>query len=51
LRERRGGDRETVTLEPHQGFTVPRSVVNRTRAPISTAILMVEAEGVLPTCD
>ncbi|HZL54424.1 MAG TPA: cupin domain-containing protein [Solirubrobacteraceae bacterium] len=44
-------DRETVTLEPHQGFTVPRSVVHRTRAPMRTAILMVEAEGVSPTGD
>jgi mannose-6-phosphate isomerase-like protein (cupin superfamily) len=44
-------DRETATLEPHQGFTVPRGVVHRTRAPMRTAILMVEAEGVSPTGD
>ena len=44
-------DREPVTLEPHQGFTVPRGVVHRTRAPVRTAILMVEAEGVSPTGD
>ena len=24
-------DRETVTLDPHQGYTVPRGVVHRTR--------------------
>jgi mannose-6-phosphate isomerase-like protein (cupin superfamily) len=44
-------DRETVTLEPQQAFTVPRGVVHRTRAPVRTAILMVEAEGVSPTGD
>ena len=35
-------DRETVTLNPHQGYTVPRGVMHRTRAPVRTAILMVE---------
>ena len=39
-------DRETVVLDPHQGFTVPRGVVHRTRAPVRTAILMVESAGV-----
>ena len=39
-------DRETVTLEPHQGYTVPRGVEHRTRAPVRTAILMVESAGV-----
>ena len=44
-------DRETVTLDPHQGYTVPRGVVHRTRAPARTAILMVEPAGVVPTGD
>ena len=44
-------DEGTVTLEPHQGYTVPRGVVHRTRAPVRTAILMVEAAGVVPTGD
>jgi mannose-6-phosphate isomerase-like protein (cupin superfamily) len=44
-------DRETVTLKPHQGYTVPRGVVHRTRAPERTAILMVEPAGVIPTGD
>jgi mannose-6-phosphate isomerase-like protein (cupin superfamily) len=44
-------DRDTVVLEPHQGFTVPRGVMHRTRAPKRTAILMVESEGVVPTGD
>jgi mannose-6-phosphate isomerase-like protein (cupin superfamily) len=47
---REDGER-TVTLDPHQGFTVPRGVVHRTRAPVRTAIVMVEAAGVAPTGD
>ena len=41
----------TVTLGPHQCFSVPRGVVHRTRAPARTVILMVEAAGVVPTGD
>jgi mannose-6-phosphate isomerase-like protein (cupin superfamily) len=44
-------DRETVTLEPHHGYTIPRGVVHRTRAPVRTAIVMVEPAGVVPTGD
>jgi len=44
-------DRETVDLGPHQGYTVPRGVRHRTRAPVRTAILMVEEAGVVPTGD
>jgi mannose-6-phosphate isomerase-like protein (cupin superfamily) len=44
-------DRETVTLKRHKGFTVPKGVVHRTRAPGRTAILMVEQAGVVPTGD
>jgi mannose-6-phosphate isomerase-like protein (cupin superfamily) len=44
-------DADTVSLDPHQGYTVPRGVVHRTRAPGRTAILMVEAAGVIPTGD
>jgi mannose-6-phosphate isomerase-like protein (cupin superfamily) len=44
------GDR-TVVLERHQGFTVPRGVVHRTRAPQRTVILMVEGGNVRPTGD
>jgi mannose-6-phosphate isomerase-like protein (cupin superfamily) len=44
-------DRETVTLDPHQGYTVPRGIVHRTRAPVRTAILMVEPAAVVPTGD
>ena len=42
---------ESVTLDRHQGYTVPQGVVHRTRAPRRTAILMVEAAGVVPTGD
>jgi mannose-6-phosphate isomerase-like protein (cupin superfamily) len=44
-------DRDTVVLDPHHGYTVPRGVTHRTRAPTRTAILMVEAQGVVPTGD
>jgi mannose-6-phosphate isomerase-like protein (cupin superfamily) len=44
-------DRDTVVLDPHQGYTVPRGVMHRTRAPQRTAILMVEPAGVVPTGD
>jgi mannose-6-phosphate isomerase-like protein (cupin superfamily) len=43
---------DTVVLRPHQGYTVPRGVVHRTRAPEGrTVILMVEPAGVQPTGD
>ena len=43
--------RETVTLGPHQGFTVPRGVRHRPRALERTAVLMVEPATVVPTGD
>jgi mannose-6-phosphate isomerase-like protein (cupin superfamily) len=43
--------RETVTLGPHQGFTVPRGVHHRPRALERTAVLMVEPATVVPTGD
>ena len=42
---------DTVTLNPHEGYTVPRGVVHQTRAPERTTILMVESAGVVPTGD
>ena len=42
---------ETVELEPHQGFTVPRGVMHCTRAPEKTVVLMVEPAAVVPTGD
>lgn len=39
----------SVELMPRQGFTIPRGVVHRTRAPVRTVILMMEGAGVVPT--
>jgi dTDP-4-dehydrorhamnose 3,5-epimerase-like enzyme len=41
----------TVELTPKQGFTVPKGVLHRTRAPERTVILMIEGAGVIPTGD
>jgi mannose-6-phosphate isomerase-like protein (cupin superfamily) len=41
----------SVELLPKQGFTVPRNVVHKTRAPERTVILMIEGAGVVPTGD
>jgi mannose-6-phosphate isomerase-like protein (cupin superfamily) len=41
----------SVTLGPLQGFTVPKGVVHRTRAPDRCMILMVENAGIVPTGD
>jgi mannose-6-phosphate isomerase-like protein (cupin superfamily) len=41
----------TVELLPRQGFTVPKGVMHRTRAPEKTVILMIEGAGVKPTGD
>ena len=41
----------SVELLPRQGFTVPRGVVHRTRAPERCVVLMVEAATVVPTGD
>jgi len=39
----------TVTLDPRQGFVVPKGVLHRPRAPQRTVILMVENAGIVPT--
>ena len=41
----------TVELTPRQGFTVPKGVMHRTRAPERSVILMIEGAGVVPTGD
>ena len=38
-----------VELRTHQGFTVPRGVVHRTRAPELSVILMIETASIVPT--
>lgn len=42
---------ETIALRKHQGCTVPKGVVHRTRAPRRTTILMVEAGGIVAVGD
>jgi mannose-6-phosphate isomerase-like protein (cupin superfamily) len=39
----------SVELFSQQGFTVPKRVVHRTRAPERTVILMIEGKTVIPT--
>jgi mannose-6-phosphate isomerase-like protein (cupin superfamily) len=41
----------TIVLDRHLGYTVPKGVVHRTRAPKKTVVLMVEAATVTPTGD
>jgi mannose-6-phosphate isomerase-like protein (cupin superfamily) len=38
-----------VSLDPRQGFVVPKGVLHRTRAPQRTVVLMVENAGIIPT--
>lgn len=42
---------DSVTLTPHCGYTVPKGVKHRPRAPERTVMLMVEGSGVSPTGD
>lgn len=44
-------EEKTVTLDPNQGFTVPKGVRHRTRAPERVVMLMVEKTTVEPTGD
>ncbi|MFW9873202.1 MAG: cupin domain-containing protein, partial [Candidatus Thorarchaeota archaeon] len=40
-----------VELRPKQGFTVPKGVMHRTRAPNRTAVLLMEKATIKPTGD
>src|SRR5687768_3779006 len=40
-----------VELKPWQGFTVPKGIIHRTRAPDRAVIIMVENAGIVPTGD
>jgi mannose-6-phosphate isomerase-like protein (cupin superfamily) len=44
-------EERTVDLLPRQGFTVPKGVMHRPRAPERTVILMIENAGIKPTGD
>ena len=41
----------SVELDRWEGFTVPRGVVHRTRAPERAVILMMETASIVPTGD
>lgn len=41
----------TVELLPQQGYTVPKGLMHRTRAPQKTVMLMVETKEIRPTGD
>ncbi|MFX0059827.1 MAG: hypothetical protein ACFE8J_16140 [Candidatus Heimdallarchaeota archaeon] len=40
-----------IELKPNQGFTVPKGVIHRTRAPSRTSILLIEKSTIKPTGD
>jgi len=40
-----------IELKPKQGFTVPKGVKHRTRAPSRTSILLIEKSSIKPTGD
>lgn len=42
---------ESIELQPHQGYVVPRGVVHKTRAPEKTVVLMIETAGIVPSRD
>jgi mannose-6-phosphate isomerase-like protein (cupin superfamily) len=44
-------ENETITLDRHHGYTIPKGVLHKTSAAEPTSILMVEAATVAPTGD
>jgi mannose-6-phosphate isomerase-like protein (cupin superfamily) len=42
---------QTIVLETHQGFTVPRGVMHKTGALGPATVLMVESASITPTGD
>lgn len=45
------GRDEVIDLAPQQGYTIPRGVVHRTRAPDGVVVMMIEGAGVVPVGD
>ena len=41
----------TIKLNPNQCFTIPKSILHRTRAPSRTSILLIENRTIKPTGD
>ena len=44
-------ENDTVELQQHQGFVVPKGTLHRPRAPESAVVLMVETSDIVPTGD
>ena len=44
-------EEKIVELKPKQGFTVPKGVMHRTRAPSRTSVLVIEKSTIKPTGD
>ncbi|MFX1375195.1 MAG: cupin domain-containing protein [Promethearchaeota archaeon] len=44
-------ENKAVELKPNHGFTVPKGVMHRTRAPSRTSVLLVEKKSIKPTGD
>ena len=42
-------EERTIELKQHQGFTVPKGVMHRTRAPSRTSLLVIEQSTTQPT--
>ena len=44
-------EEQIIELKPKQGFTVPKGVRHRTRAPSRTSVLVIEKSTIKPTGD
>jgi len=44
-------ENKLIELKPNQGFTVPKGVMHRTRAPTRTSVLLIEKSSIKPTGD
>ena len=44
-------ENRVIELNPNQGFTVPKGVIHRTRAPTRTSVLLIEKSSITPTGD
>ena len=42
---------KTIELNPLEGFTIPKGIIHRTRAPQKTIMLMVETKEIQPAGD
>jgi len=42
---------KVIELKPKQGFTIPKGVMHRTRAPSRASILLIEKSTIRPTGD